>query len=133
MEKNYQQSVNEFLGFDIEERVIEEAIRLSSKENMKRFSKSDIFMKSKRKDFHFVRSGVSGEGHKNLPEIGKLYFFRHKRNLDIMLKLGYLEKEEKDKYLSLVKNKKRGLNFMEKCFCRYYDYKYRIKNKISVR
>jgi hypothetical protein len=110
-----------FLGYDIEKEKIEEAIELSNKDNMKQMSGSAEFMKSKNIDFHFVRSGSSGESKKSLPEYCKDVFMENEKNYQMMVKYNYID-NNKWTFIS-KKSKKSIFNLMKNNF---YNYRYRI-------
>ena len=78
------------LGYKVSLERIVNAINLSSKDKMKRMIRSDSFMKSKDKDFHFVRSGKVNEG-KILNKSIKNTFMSDQYSYDMMLKYGYIE------------------------------------------
>lgn len=63
-----------FLGYDIDKCIIEKAVFESDKKNMKNLSGSQEFMKSKKDNFHFVRSEVKNDSIEKLPDFCKNYF-----------------------------------------------------------
>lgn len=92
----------EFLETDFSDEEIKEAIKASSKDKMKSLSGSKEFMKSKKANFHFVRSGIIGEG-KNMNEENKQIFISHDLNYQMMRHYGYLSKEEMSKKYNSTK------------------------------
>ncbi len=85
----------EFLGNKISDAELQLALDLSSKERMKSMDGSQKFMKSTTKDFHFVRSGVLGEGKERLPVECMNKFMSHQKNYQYMHELGYLKNAER--------------------------------------
>lgn len=115
----------DFLEYDISIDEIQKAIELSSKDKMKNMKGSAEFMKSKDKNFHFVRSAKDGEAKKQLPLFCKNEFIKYDINYKLMLKYNYLsennEWQESSKLNSLpllvvLKNK-------------LYNYRYRLIRK----
>lgn len=113
-----------FLEYDIGREKIEEAINLSSKENMKQMSGSASFMKSKDKNFHFVRSTDKNQAKEKLPKYCKDEFMKYKINYELMLHYKYIssdnewenmKKIDKNTFFTIIKNK-------------YYNFKYRFFN-----
>jgi len=49
-------------GYNIKDEIIDLALKLSSKENMRRLLKEKGDPKAKNPNFQFIRKGVSGEG-----------------------------------------------------------------------
>lgn len=113
-----------FLGYNIDENIIKKAVFESDKKNMKNLSGSDEFMKSKKKNFHFVRSGKINESKQNLPDFCKNYFLANNKNFEIMKNLNYISKG--------IKYKKSYFIFAKSIFdfilCKYKRYMYIIKS-----
>lgn len=93
-------SITKFIEVEFSDQHIRSAVQASSKENMKSLSGSKEFMKSKKDDFHFVRSATVGE-HKGISEEVKQIFLSHDLNHKMMVKFGYLTNNGiQRKYLS---------------------------------
>lgn len=86
----------EFLETDFSDNDIENAIKASSKDKMKSLSGSKEFMKSKKSDFHFVRSGKIGDS-KNISQEDKQIFLSHPLNYHMMINRGYLPNDDRFK------------------------------------
>lgn len=112
----------EFLQYDISEGEIQKAIDLSSKEKMKEMDGSAAFMKSKVKDFHFVRSG---EVKKELPQTCQKEFISYQMNYDMMVKYKYLT--EQNDWFHLAKTNKIPLNKILKN--KIHNHTFRFFNK----
>lgn len=93
-----------YLGYKTSIEVIEKAVMLSSKENMKKMSGSSDFMKSKDKKFHFVRSGNTNEGKLQLTDKIKAIFMKDMLSYDMMIKYNYVSKDNKWKNTDKIYN-----------------------------
>ena len=122
---NVLSEVVDFLELEVSRDRIEEAVHASDKKNMKKLSGSAEFMKSKKKDFHFVRSAKKGDSESNLPSFSKHTFMLNQLNYDLMLTYNYIEKE--NEWKNLVKDTDNS--FFNKIMCTYFYFKYRIKDK----
>lgn len=103
-------SIAKFLEVEFSDQHIRNAVQVSSKDNMKLLSGSKEFMKSKKEDFHFVRSAKVGD-HKGIDEEIKQLFLSHDLNYEMMIKLGFisnksiLRKYQTDKFHSQLRCK----------------------------
>ena len=113
-----------FLGVDVPEEKLVKAIEASDKKNMKKLSGSGEFMKAKKKDFHFVRSGKKGDAEKHLPEKCKSKFLQNRRNFELLVQYGYLTGEQADDTKCLE-----DTPFLDRWLCKWAVLKYRIKGK----
>ncbi len=117
--------ITKFLEMDIDESRIIKAVHLSDKKNMKKLSGSKSFMKSKKKDFHFVRSASKGDASKKLPEYCKEKFLENQLNYDLMTQYNYLDISNQWK----GGNKKASSPLIDKVKSKYYYSKYRLLNR----
>ncbi|MDH4944071.1 sulfotransferase domain-containing protein [Sulfurimonas sp. C5] len=115
----------DFLGYEFSLEDIKIAIELSSKDKMKKMSGSGEFMKSKDKDFHFVRSAKNGESKNQLSMFCKREFIKYDINYKMMMKYSYLEDDNEWKEISKIDS----LSLMTIFKNKFYNYKYRLLEK----
>lgn len=117
-----------FLNLEIEPEIIKKAIENSDSKKMKNMDGSQDFMKSKRKNFHFVRNAKSGEAAETLPYNIVFRFLKYRPNFKIMQKFNYNIPIE-------IKNTqfKDKFEFENKIFLKLLLYKYKLISLISIK
>ena len=113
-----------FLGYDIDKSIIKKAVFESDKKNMKNLSGSQEFMKSKNKNFHFVRSGKINDSKQNLPDFCKNYFLKNSKNFETMKRFNYIPNGTKYKKSYFVFAK----SIFDFILCKYRRYMYTLKS-----
>jgi hypothetical protein len=115
----------DFLDINYDAERISAAVESSDKKKLKKMKHSDVFMKSQKEDFHFVRSGASGEGRDNMSEKAKNIFFSNPVNLKIMYHFGYIDTNDLNRSDIALKSEKL-LSIPSPLLCRYYNFRYRV-------
>lgn len=112
--------VVKFIGISLSEERINDAIKSSSKENMKSLGGSKDFMKAKKDDFHFVRKAKVGD-HNKLDNKIKEIFLSHNANYEIMKKLKYIDPD--------TERPKKNEQFSGILYHKFLKLKYRVFNR----
>jgi len=112
-----------YLGYSVSRERISNAIALSSKDKMKKMSGSDTFMKSKDKNFHFVRSAKKGEGEKVLNDSLKEIFLSYDKNYCEMKKYNYLTDDNKWNKLERIKS----ISYKDYLYIYYIRFRYKLQ------
>jgi len=117
------------IGFGVDKEKVEKAVQESSKDKMKKMKGSDAFMKSKDKNFHFVRKGVKNEGDRVLSDKFKAIFLKYKMNYNMMLKHQYLDRG--NKWEPMVKRDTPSPG--AKLIAHYYTNRYKVISAIKMK
>lgn len=117
----------EFLHVDVDEERLHAAVYASRKDKMKKLSNSTSFMKSQDKSFHFVRSGVSGDGVQHFTESTRERFFAKLENLNASKIFSYISPQEAAQLNSKTDPAYRLNTLWNIILCRWGHNVYRLK------